>query len=320
MMAPSRFIELAASLERELAGNVRTDVAVGPMTSFRVGGRAAVVIEPGSAEDLAQAGALIAQHGAETLVLGRGTNLLVSDRGFPGVLIRLGKPFDWISERDGDRLEAGGATALPQVANKAARLSLSGLEFAIAIPAAVGGAVRMNAGAHSASLADVLESVKVCRLQTGEIADLGTTALGMTYRRSSLGASDVVCSAVFKLQPESQKLIAERMAEYREHRAETQPVEAPNAGSMFKNPPETTAGSLIERAGLKGFRLGNAEVSRKHANFFLAHPGATAQEIYTLMTDVQKKVKEEFGVLLIPEVRPVGEFDPPMLEGGGDEN
>lgn len=316
MMAPPALTELAEILERELPGRVRRDVAVAPMTSFRVGGNAAIVVEPGSAEDLATAGREIGRHGADTLVLGRGTNLLVSDRGYKGVLIRLGKAFDWINEIGEARLEAGGATALPQVANRAAKMSLSGLEFAIAIPASVGGAVRMNAGAHSASVADVLESAKVCRLHAGELVDLGPAELGMIYRHTALGPADVVCSARFQLRRGPRESIAAKMAEYREHRSETQPVEAPNAGSMFKNPDGDTAGALIEKSGLKGLRAGNAEVSKKHANFFLAHPGATAQEIYELMTKVQTIVKEKFGVLLYPEVRPIGEFEPPHLERG----
>jgi UDP-N-acetylmuramate dehydrogenase len=316
MMAPPALDDLAERLELELPGRVRRDIAVAPMTSFRVGGNAAIVVEPVSAEELATAGREIGRHGADTLVLGRGTNLLVSDRGYEGVLIRLGKAFDWITEFGDDQLEAGGATALPQVANRAAKMGLAGIEFAIAIPASVGGAVRMNAGAHSASVADVLKSAKVCRLHAGELVDLGSGELGMSYRHTSLGPADVVCSARFQLRAGDREAIAAKMTHYREHRSVTQPVEAPNAGSMFKNPDKDTAGGLIEKAGLKGLHVGNAEVSRKHANFFLAHPGATAQEIYQLMTKVQATVKEKFGVLLYPEVRPIGEFDPPHLERG----
>jgi UDP-N-acetylmuramate dehydrogenase len=306
--ATSSLDETAAALERAVRGKVRRDFPISRFTSFRLGGPAAVLVEPADAEDLAAVGRVLSKTELEPLVIGRGTNLLVSDDGYEGVVIRLGKPFEWIRSEDSE-LEAGGSTPLPQVANRAARLSLTGLEFAIAIPATVGGAVKMNAGAHSSSVSDILGSATICRLAAGELKTVNPEDLAMGYRESSLGASDVVTSARFRLEPGDREEILGRMESYRTHRSTTQPVEAPNAGSMFRNPAGDTAGRLIEAAGLKGRRAGGAEVSQKHANFFLALPGARAQDVYDLMALVQKAVKRESGVLLIPEVRLAGRFN-----------
>jgi UDP-N-acetylmuramate dehydrogenase len=318
---------LARQLREKLRGKVEQDVPIARFTSFRVGGPAAILVEPADAADLSTVGEAMGSPEIEIFVLGRGTNVLVSDHGFSGLVVRLGKAFDWIAERGDEGLEAGGATPLPQVANRAARLGLTGLEFGIAIPATVGGAVRMNAGAHASAVAEVVHEVQVCTLPGGVLKTLDAAALGMKYRSSRLGPGDVVVSATFALDPAEKGEIAGRMEQYRDHRTETQPVDAPNAGSMFKNPTGDTefmrsglptefmrsglptAGALIEKAGLKGFRIGNAEVSQKHANFFLAHTGAKAQDIHDIMAAVQKAVNEKFDILLIPEVRPLGVFE-----------
>lgn len=307
-MTQASLEQMARTLRSTVAGKVSTDRPVAGLVSFRVGGPAAIVVEPKDAYDLSRVGKALIAPRPRVLIVGRGTNLLVSDGGFAGVVVRLGKGFEWI-RAEGSTLEAGGATPLPQIANRAARLQLSGLEFAIAIPAAVGGAVRMNAGAHGNSISDVLESVLICDLDTGELETVAADELKLGYRESSIRATQVVCSARFRLRTGERKAILKRMKDYRTHRAGTQPAEAPNAGSMFRNPPGDVAGRLIEAAGLKGYRVGEAEVSRKHANFFLAHPGAKAQEIYDLMAHVQKKVFQQFGILLQPEVRIAGSFD-----------
>jgi UDP-N-acetylmuramate dehydrogenase len=299
---------LAQELKGSLRGKVQQDLPIARLTSFRVGGPAAILVEPADADDLSTLGRVLESVDVQVFVLGRGTNVLVSDHGYPGVVVRLGKGFDWIAETEEKTLEAGGATPLPQVANRAARLGLTGLEFGIAIPATVGGAVRMNAGAHASAVADVLKDVLLCRVPGGSLDRLEVTALEMKYRSTGLGPGDVVVSATFLLELADREEIAARMEQYRDHRTETQPVDAPNAGSMFKNPEGSTAGALIEGAGLKGLRIGQAEVSQKHANFFLAHSGAKAQDIYDLMAAVQKRVFEKHDLLLIPEVRPLGSF------------
>lgn len=307
-MIPPVLRDAAEALGGAMTGKVSENFPISRLTSFRVGGPAAVFAEPDDARELALVGRVLAEHGLDPLIVGRGTNLLVSDEGFAGVVVRLGKAFDWIAS-EGTGITAGGATPLPQVANRAAKLSLTGLEFSIAIPATVGGSVRMNAGAHGSSISSVLNSAEICNLERGSVDILSVNALGLEYRTSSLGPKDVVCSATFELQHGDPKEIASGMERYRTHRAETQPAEAPNAGSMFKNPEAATAGYLIESVGLKGLRVGGAEVSNKHANFFLANPGTSAQDIYDLMAHVQRTVLKEKGVLLIPEVKLVGSFD-----------
>lgn len=300
--------EALGDLQAAVRGRVAAAEPIAPLTSLRLGGPAGIFVEAESEDDLLAVAHAQARHRLPLLALGRGTNLLVSDRGFPGIVLRLGTGFEWIAG-EGDVIEAGSATPLPRVANWAARRGLAGLEFATAIPATVGGGVRMNAGAHGASMADVLDSARVCRLPERRIVTMAAAALRMHYRETVLTQDDLVCSARFALSEQASAEILARMAGYRAHRAATQPVEAPNAGSMFRNPEGDSAGRLIEAAGLKGRRVGGADVSTKHANFFLAHPGATAQEVHDLLALVQRTVRESIGVVLVPEIRIAGEFD-----------
>ena len=304
---------LADALRRVAAGRVATSQSLARFTSLRVGGAAAVLVEPTDEDDLVRVAEVLAAGEPDVLVIGRGTNLLVSDDGFPGVVVRLGSGFEWISGAAGNgppaSITAGGGAALPRVANFAARRSLTGLEFAVAIPATVGGGVRMNAGAHGSSISSVLAWARVLGLRSGVRQTLSPETLDLAYRRSSIAATDVVCAAGFVLTEGDRAEIARRMDAYRVHRAQTQPAEAPNAGSMFRNPAGDSAGRLIEAAGLKGSAAGSVEVSARHANFFLAHPGASAQQVHDLMVRVQDAVAEQFGVVLVPEVRVVGAFD-----------
>lgn len=295
-------------LRSRLGEAVQREVPIARYTSFRLGGPAALMVECNDTAGLAAVSETINLHGLEVLVLGKGTNMLISDRGFHGVVIRLSKGFDFIKD-EGLRIQAGGITQLPRVANRAAKLGLTGLEFAIAIPATVGGAVRMNAGAHGSSVAEVLTETEVFDLKAGTLRTLRPENLEMSYRHSALSSTDIVCSADFQLTQGEREEISRKMADYRDHRARTQPVDAPNAGSMFKNPPSDSAGRLIEEADLKGLRIGGAEVASKHANFFLAHPGSKSQDVHDLMSTVQKTVHEKFGILLMPEVWTIGEFD-----------
>lgn len=298
----------AAELGAAVRGRVHEGRPLAPFTSFRLGGPSAVLVEPADEEDLEAAGRVLASLGLVPLVLGRGTNVLVSDAGYGGVVLRLGRGFEWVRGRE-TAVEAGGSAPLPRVANWAARRGLAGLEFAVAIPATVGGGVRMNAGAHGCSVSDVLAWASVYRAPEARRVRLAAADLGMSYRVTALRPGDVVCSAGFALREGDRAEIAAAMESYRDHRARTQPADAPNAGSMFRNPPGDAAGRLIEACGLKGHRVGAVEVSPRHANFFLAHPGATAQQVYDLMAAVQGAVLGATGVLLVPEVRLLGPFD-----------
>jgi UDP-N-acetylmuramate dehydrogenase len=310
--------QVADVLKPTIRGLVTSGAPLAPFTSYRLGGAAAVLVEAWDESDLVATAGAAARFGLPILALGRGSNVLVSDGGYPGVVLRLGKGFDWMREREG-ALEAGGAARLPQMANWAARRGLGGLEFAVAIPASLGGAVRMNAGAHQSSLSEVLEWVRLYRLGAPGATVLAAGELGLRYRSSGLDDSDLVCAARLVLEPAPREEVLQRMQRYRDHRSATQPAEARNAGSMFKNPPAPapSAGRLIEESGLKGHRVGGAEVSPKHANFFLAHPGARAQDVYGLLVAVQAAVLERTGVLLTPEVRLIGAFGEPELLASG---
>lgn len=294
-----------------LKGSVRTEVRLDRFTTYRLGGPAALLIEPDSADDLRVVSEALAAHDAiPVLPLGRGSNLVISDHGFPGVVIRLGASFSWMEPwQDGDALgvSAGAATSLPQVANWAARRSLSGLEWAISIPGSVGGGVRMNAGAHGGEVADRLVLAHIWDLRSG-VADRPVSDLGYSYRRSNLTEQEVVVDATFRLVPGEAGGIRTTMESFRRHRAETQPGALQNAGSVFKNPPGDSAGRLVESAGLKGFSVGGASVSELHANFFIARDGSTAQDVFNLVQEVRRRVKEHSGVELEPEIRFIGTF------------
>lgn len=299
----------AVRILREAAGDrVRRDFPLAPLTSFRLGGPAAVYLEAASLEDLAALGRALDETGLPILVIGKGSNLLISDEGFPGIVARLGKGFRWAA-RDGSRVSAGGAMPLPALANVALSHSLGGLEFGVAIPASLGGSVRMNAGAHHRSLDEVLASVEIFDTHAREVRVIPASEAGFSYRDSRLPDRSVVVGATAALAPDDPAAIRERMDEARRWRRETQPLAEPNCGSVFKNPEGDHAARLIDRAGAKGLRLGGTRVSEKHANFFIAGAGATAADMRALITEVRRRVHESAGVWLEPEVHLVGRFD-----------
>jgi UDP-N-acetylmuramate dehydrogenase len=301
-------LALAASILREACGDrLRVDFALAPLTTFRIGGPAALYLEPESERDLAAAGRALVEAGVPVAVLGKGSNVLVADAGFDGLVLRLGRSYRW-SARDGDRLTAGGSMPLPALAGVALRHRLRGLEFGVAIPATLGGAVWMNAGAHGHELAEVVETVEVFRLRTGDLEAVPAADAGFRYRRSSLGEDAVVVGAHLQLAPGDPPAIRAAMDEAREWRRATQPLAEPNCGSVFTNPQGDHAARLIEAAGAKGRRVGGATVSTKHANFIVAEPGARAADVVALIAEVRSMVEADAGVLLEPEVRLVGSF------------
>jgi UDP-N-acetylmuramate dehydrogenase len=301
---------LARALEEALPGRVARDRPLGPLTTYRLGGPGALVLEPASAGDLVAAARVLGAGDVPLLVLGRGSNTVVSDEGWPGAVLHVGTGLSWI-EGDGGTVRAGAGTSMPQLANWAARRGLTGLEFLVSIPGSVGGGVRMNAGAHGREIREALAGATVLDIESLEPREIAAPDLGMGYRWSSLSARQIVVDARFSLESGSPAAIRERMESYRRHRAETQPGAALNAGSVFKNPPGDHAGRLVEAAGLKGFAVGGARVSEKHANFFVAGDGATAQDVFDLVHSVRAKVAAEFGVELEPEVRFAGAFREP---------
>ena len=283
---------------------VERDVPLGPWTTLGVGGAARVFVEPADPTELA---GVLADLGDEPLlVLGRGSNLLVADTGWPGVALRLGAGFKW-QRRDGTEVEAGGGTSMPALAAWLATEGLSGLEFAAGIPATVGGSVRMNAGAHGGQTADRLLAVTVASPDDpkGAVLDPGTLAFG--YRHSELPPRSVVVGARWTLAADEPAAIRARLDELRAWRRSTQPLRQRNCGSVFTNPPGDSAGRLIEAAGLKGRSVGGASVSEKHANFIVVDPATTtAADVVALIRLVRDEVAARGGALLVPEVRLVG--------------
>jgi UDP-N-acetylmuramate dehydrogenase len=299
----------AEAIVRTACGDrVRTRFVLAPLTTFRIGGPAALFLEPESEADLVAVSEAVRETGIRVAVLGKGSNVLVDDEGFPGLVLRLGRGYRW-SARDGDRLTAGGAMPLPALAGVALAHGLSGLEFGVAIPASLGGAVRMNAGAHGGELADVIESVDVFDLFDGAAHRVPAADAGFSYRRSDLPADGVVAGATVRLGAAEPSRIRGRMDEAREWRRRTQPLAEPNCGSVFKNPPGDHAARLIEEAGAKGRRVGSVSVSTKHANFIVASEGATAADVVALVREIQALVEERSGVRLEPEVHRLGDLD-----------
>ena len=298
---------VAGELAAVLPGQVERDAPLGALTTWRVGGPAAVLVRLEGVGDLA---VLAASMSPETprAVLGRGSNLLVADLGFPGVVIVLGAGFELV-EIGADHVVAGGATPLPVLARQCAAAGRSGLGFYVGIPGSVGGAVRMNAGGHGADTSEVLVEATVADLDgdgTPELRSIET--LGLGYRHSALGPSDVVVEAVFAVGKGSPEYLREEIGEIVRWRTEHQPGGA-NAGSVFKNPPGDSAARLIDQqCGLRGMRVGGAVVSEKHANFIQADVGATAADVHQLIRAVRDRVEQEAGVLLEVEVHQLG-FD-----------
>ena len=297
-----------AILRAACGDRLRTSFPMAPLTTFRLGGPAALYLEPESEADLAAAAEALAAGAIPCVVIGKGSNVLVSDRGFEGLVLRLGRAFRWAA-RDGDLLAAGGSMPLPALAGVALSHGLEGLAFGVAIPATLGGAVMMNAGAHGGQMADVVTVVDVYRLGEGRAERVTADRAGFAYRRASLPPDAVVTGAEVLLRAGDRSAIRAAMDEARSWRKRTQPVAEPNCGSVFTNPPGQHAARLIDEAGLKGSSIGGAQVSSKHANFIVAGEGARADDVRALIDLIRRTVESRTGVDLEPEVRLIGGFD-----------
>jgi len=303
-------------LRERVTGSVHADARLDAYTTFRVGGPVDVLVEAETPDDLAAVAELCAGE-VPIAIVGRGSNMLVSDEGFRGVVVRLGRGFRDHEPVGPDSIRFGGAVHLPAGARLTARLGLTGFEFAAEIPATFGGAVRMNAGAHGRSMSDVLVWADTVDLTSGQRARLSVEELGFGYRHSTLAPSHVVVAGEVRLEPGDPAEVAGRISTYLRWRREHQPP-GRSAGSVFKNPPGDSAGRLIEAAGLKGARAGGAEVSSVHANFIVAGRDATAADVWTLVVRAQREVRARFGVELEPEVRFLGEFPEVRTEVEGE--
>ena len=275
-------------------------------TSFRIGGPADVLAQPANEAELAALLKRAGEHAVPVTLVGNGSNLLVRDKGIRGLVIKLSNIFSSITV-GGNVLTFGSGISLAMASKKAASLSLSGLEFAVGIPGTIGGAVYMNAGAYDGEMAKVVTCVRVMDMQ-GKISELQASELDFAYRHTALQNSGwIVISVTVALQPGEAESIAAKMADFSQRRISKQPLELPSAGSMFKRPPGYFAGTLIDQTGLKGYTVGGAQVSTKHAGFVVNVGGATAQDVLQLISDVQSKVFAAHGVRLEPEVLVLGE-------------
>jgi UDP-N-acetylmuramate dehydrogenase len=295
-------------LDERLPGAVERNASIAELTTYRLGGPAAILVRVVDDAALAVVADCLTCRQVPVLVVGRGSNLLVADRGFDGLAVVLGGAFETIElDAHRGRVRAGGAVALPVLARRAAAAGLSGLEFFVGIPGSVGGAVKMNAGGHGRETKDVLDTAWSMDLRGGAGGAVPRAAarLDFGYRMSALGASDVVTAAEFVVTSDDPGACEERVAEIVRWRRANQPGGA-NAGSVFRNPPGDSAGRLIDAAGLKGLRVGAASVSEKHANFFQAEQGATAADVRGLVEEVRTKVEKATGVALQPELRFIG--------------
>ena len=292
-----------------VAGLVERNRPLGAMTTYKFGGPAAWFAEVGTMTDLKRVlDAAGATPGEPPLfVLGRGSNVVVADAGYPGVVIRLGGEFNQASFA-GDTVTAGAGVSLPRLARFCAAEGRGGLEFYVGIPGSVGGAVVMNAGGHGSDTAEWLLDASVLHTLHGRTSTEDAQSLELSYRHSNLGPWHVVLSARFRTVARTREESETLMREITAWRREKQPGGTYNAGSAFKNPPGDAAGRIIDAAGLKGFRIGGVSVSDRHANFFVASDEATAQDVYDLVHAVRDSVLEQVGVMLEPEIRFVGDF------------
>lgn len=280
-----------------LGDAVAFDAALGPKTSMRVGGPAAAFAEIADTKHLVAALAVCHSEHIAWTIIGLGSNLLVRDEGFKGLAIRLGGEFVKISI-DGTLVRAGGGVPIVSLCREAAKAGLSGAEGLVGVPGTVGGAVRMNAGTD-VEIGDLVERVEV--VVAGEKLQ-SFAKPEFAYRRSTLDRHAVVCAAELRLQPSTQAEVQAELRRRIDRRNATQPLEFPNFGSVFKNPPGDFAARLIEVAGCKGWRVGGAEVSEKHANFIVNRGGATSADVVTLIAKVREAVRERHGVALELEV------------------
>jgi UDP-N-acetylmuramate dehydrogenase len=302
------------ALSATCVGEVREGTALAELTTLRVGGPARALVVAERDEDLAAVGRVCREHGLGWLVVGRGSNLLVADEGWAGVAIQLGRGFRGL-EVDGDTVRAGAAEPLPALAVRLADLGFADVAWASAVPGTLGGAVRMNAGAHGGELSDHLVEVDVVRLSSGVRETWPAETLGLSYRHSELPDDAVVVAATLLLPRGDEQQLRAEIKEIRAWRRAHQPINEPNCGSVFTNPPGDSAGRLVDAIGGKHLAVGGARVSERHANFIVTSPGARASDVRELIATLQQRVEQEHGVRLRPEVVMVGRFDRTGDEG-----
>jgi UDP-N-acetylmuramate dehydrogenase len=293
----------------KLRGELEADAPLAPISWFRAGGAAELLFTPADLADLRYFLAALARTPSARelpiLTIGLGSNLLVRDGGVTGIVIRLGRDFMHVASEPGERVRAGGAAPDVKLALGAAKFGLAGLSFYRGIPGTIGGALRMNAGAYGGETKDVLVEANAVD-GAGEIVTLDNAAMGFSYRRSAASDHLIFVEALFQGRKGDGETIRAEMQEITGKRSSTQPVNTHTGGSTFKNPPGRKSWELIDAAGCRGLRIGNAQVSELHCNFLINHGGATASEIEALGEEVRRRVRESCGIELEWEIKRVG--------------
>jgi len=304
----------AKDLARFGQGKILWDIPMSQFSTLKVGGPAEAVISVENITELKRLHFWLKENSIDWWIVGRGSNILVPDKGLAGVIIVLDGKFRAIEKLSGKSLSAvdekvliraGGGCLLPKLVSYCTAQSLTGLEFGIGIPGSVGGAIAMNAGAWGCEIGSLVESV-VLLDRAGNVATIQGKDLGFVYRKWSMKQNTILLSATFALKPGNQDEIKNTCRKFQGLRHQNQPVAEASAGSFFKNPPDDSAGRLIEEAGLKGFAIGGAKVSEKHANFIINTGSASATNIIDLMHIIQQEVQKRFGIKLEPEVHFLG--------------
>lgn len=274
-------------------------------TTWKIGGPASFFISPESEKQLQVVLQTLHELDIPWFILGKGSNLLIKDTGFPGAVIKLGKTFDTF-RAEGQTVYAKGGCSLVKLSLQVSKLGLSGLEFIGGVPGTVGGGICMNAGAHGSDMSHILQEVRVMK-ENGEIITLQKEDLKFSYRNSILFQTKwIVLEAVFSMKAGDKTIISKKQAELKEYRMRTQPLKEKSCGSVFTNPLPNHAGQLIESCGLKGYRIGGAMISDKHANFIVNVEHATAADVLALIQKAQETIKEQYGIDLHPEVKVIG--------------
>jgi UDP-N-acetylmuramate dehydrogenase len=301
---------LAVELKQIPGAKLKLAEPLARYTSMKIGGPADYFIEISNVPALSEVLRALGRHEVEYYLLGNGSNVLVSDRGVRGAVLRLAGEFktvQWNEPADGVTVSVGAACAVTQLVREAARKGYTGLEFAEGIPGTVGGALYMNAGAYGSEFEKVVEDMQAVT-RGGEVKHFSRQQMTFTYRDSHLPAGIVVTRVGLRLRKEDAARIGSTVRELTSRRKQSQPSGLPNSGSMFRNPPGDYAGRLIEAAGLKGKRIGQSQISERHANFFVNLGGAKAAEVRELMELARAEVARRFGVELVPEVKYLGEW------------
>lgn len=293
-----------------LGAMARRDVPLGPLTTYRVGGPASLFVEITSETMLPRVSEAIHASRLPVLVVGRGSNLLVADRGFRGIAVMLATSTERI-DINGHVVQASAAVSLPVLARQTVAAGLTGLEWAVGVPGSVGGGVRMNAGGHGGDIAAVLRRVRVFDLVTGEDNEVVASDLHLAFRHSDIADHEIVLDATFELEAGERATGEAELADIVKWRRENQPG-GQNAGSVFVNPLPDSAGRIIDALGLRGLRHQSARVSEKHANFIQSDDGGSADDVYALIVELRRRVADARGLVLRPEIRLIG--FPPLPE------